>query len=237
MRWESLIHGGGFHDHDAMSQMVVPPSIRFCHTFFSTEDQRWLSTNYKQNEVTGIWGIFRGYTDVRIDALHTGQGTSTVWKMTLENITPGSHWFLYPWSQVSPVSSCPKQHKRSVTCLGRGDVQGVVTGTWQSKLRRSCPFVKSHSGFQKGQGLWQESSATPLDKDPFTAPCAEEAMVERPRRMENRAECPGFSSTHRSQMWECYVMILWNIKVKWIFHEEVIFPRCNNGKFLSRTGV
>lgn len=66
-----------------------------------------------------------------------------------------------------------------------------------------------YSGFQKGQGLWQESSAIPLNKDPFPAPCAEEAMVERQRKgTENRAECPGCSSTHRSQMWECYVMIL-----------------------------
>lgn len=50
-----------------------------------------MDEHYKQNGVTGIWGIFRGYTDVRMDALHTGQGTSTVWKKTLENTTPSSH--------------------------------------------------------------------------------------------------------------------------------------------------
>lgn len=50
-----------------------------------------MAEHYKQNEVTRIWGIFRGYTDVRIDAIHPGQGTSTIWKKTLENIAPSSH--------------------------------------------------------------------------------------------------------------------------------------------------
>lgn len=39
---------------------------------------------YKQNEVTGIWGIFRGYTDVRMDALQLGRGPAPSGKRPLQ---------------------------------------------------------------------------------------------------------------------------------------------------------
>lgn len=64
MRRESLIPGGGSHEgpfpiHDATSQMVVSPSIRFCHTFYSTEDPRWMSPLSRMKSL-GYGAYFEG---------------------------------------------------------------------------------------------------------------------------------------------------------------------------------